>query len=100
MKFFDANKKILHNLGIQDQPSQQSVFNLRNSVFLSFLAQLCIFTSVFLLSETMTMKEYANSFYVTITTLTFSFMYTLYVWNTTKMFELINGFEQFAEKCQ
>lgn len=99
MKFFQSLQNLLENMGVcQPQPFKEHSVSLQ-----SFLRLACtgMFSTLCLVSfaiESEKLQEYAEAFYV-FSTSTFIFSIILtFVTEAPKIFELMNGCENFIEK--
>lgn len=99
MKFLQATEKLMSNLGLnQPDISQKYLLNWRNMLVLFPVGQFSIFAAVYFLIDARSLIEYSESFYISITALLFSTMFSVFIWNTTKLFDLICGFECVTRK--
>lgn len=99
MKIFESIQKQFGLLGIQSTlcPQRYS-FNVKNSIALLILGQCSIISIIFLIFETKSLKDYADSLYMSATAILLTFNFLVYILNTSNIFELIANFENTIEK--
>lgn len=101
MKLFQSVQKYYRTLGVYaPQSNQNYAFNWRNLVVLFALTQGFIFTMAFCLLQAKTVREYGDSFYVSVTEFADAIYFLSNIWKMRKFFKLIEQFENFIEKSK
>lgn len=94
MKIFQALILIFRTEGIfWPQKYKNHPFNIKNMSIIFTLGIYTILSALFLLLEAKTFSEYGDSFYSTVTTLFCLVIFSLVVWKSAKIFDLIDGLE-------
>lgn len=103
MKIFQSIQNYFNESGIyhlqafSSNPSKFKV-SLKSAVILFTLASYTILSAMFLLVDKSSFGEYCESIYMTDTTLVSLIVFMEFVRNSTKIFELINNFENTIQK--
>ena len=98
MKLFQNSQKTMAILGINS--NQQTGFNTRLMITFSMLGLGLISSAIFFFFEANTFEEYSNSAYVTTSIAVCSACFTIFVFKTKTVMELIDDWEEFHTKTE
>lgn len=101
MKLFRAIRRF-HVMGgiYPPHPNQIHPFNLKNLRILFGLVFACFGVSGYFLFLAQTMFDYTISFYASVTTLFFISVFSINIWKTVKIYELLDLGERLMEKSK
>lgn len=90
MKIFQTLAKLFENVGISvRQAFGENLLNKKNVIVFCLLIVFSTLTTAFFLFEAKTFREYAESFYISVSMIMISVCFALFIWKTVKIFELI-----------
>lgn len=97
MKLFRSIKSYCHSLGMHPPESNQFPFNWRYSLIIFNLAIATIISGGFFILDANTVREYGDSFYVTMTSFTSLSVYLIHIFNMRKVLKLMENFDGFIQ---
>lgn len=101
MKLFQCVEKFYGVIGIQPIASDHNVpLNLKNLFVLFCTVHLFVSSTAFFLFEAETVAVMSDSFYTSISTMSFILNSFIFIWNFPQIRKLIEKFEQFIEQSE
>ena len=98
MKLFQNIQKTLALLGINS--NQQNRFNVKSMISHSVYGLGLISSAVFFFFKANTFEEYSNNAYITTSFAVCAACFTIFVFKTKTLMELIDDWEEFFEKSE
>lgn len=99
MKLFESVQKYFRTLGIRPpESSEKSSYNFLNSMVLLVLVTGSIFTMAFCLFKAITVREYGDSFYASVTEMANTVYLLSNIWKMRTIFNVITRLEEFIQK--
>lgn len=99
MKLFESVQKYFRTLGIHPpESSEKSTYNLLNLIVLLVLVTGSIFTMAFCLFKAITVREYGDSFYASVTEMANTVYLLSNIWKMRTIFNVITRLEDFIQK--
>lgn len=104
MKIFKVIQQNFEMFGIQptsfnvknkkiNKCGQRYPFNVKNSITLLCIGQYAIASTLFLVLKSRTLKEFADSLYISATAILIAFNFAMFVLEASNIFQLIANFE-------
>lgn len=99
MKIFQLIQKTFEASGIRRaQAHKKHPFNKKNSTIYLFLIQFTISVHLFLIFQAETFREYADSFFMCMSTIFVFVCFMVTLWKQKNIFDLIDDFEDIIER--
>lgn len=93
MKIFQCVRNKFGILGIYQPQPNVPILNQRNSIAIVVYIQFLILTMKFLIFETQTFRELADSVFITVTCILKVICFAVTLWKISDIFDLMDNFE-------